>query len=200
MLEGKFMENQIINKNCKISSCGWDSFLLEINSSKGLALLHRAHALIHIGEYVQAICALASSTPIAPFDEPWESFSFSTHLLRLISPSFVDVFHLETKVILDWETFGFCFGLFITSFFRWPFGYGVWTSMRVFCPRWLCECFRFLFQAMWAHCSRSCSTFNIMFVFYILTFNIGEIIWRHTSYRKQWGDLSLNCLDFGYSI
>ncbi len=28
MLGGKFMENQKINKNCKISSCGWDSYML----------------------------------------------------------------------------------------------------------------------------------------------------------------------------
>ncbi len=41
-----------------------------------------------------------------------------------------------------------CFGLFTTSFFRWRFGYDVWTSTRLFCPRWLCECFRLLLQGM----------------------------------------------------
>ncbi len=36
---------------------------------------------------------------------PHESFVFSTHLLRLISPPFVDDFRLETEVALNWEAF-----------------------------------------------------------------------------------------------
>ncbi len=33
---------------------------------------------------------------------------------------------------------------------------------------------RLLFQGMWAHCSKSCSIFNIKFAFCILIFNVGE--------------------------
>ncbi len=38
---------------------------------------------------------------------------------------------------------------------------------------------------MWAHCSRSCSIFNIVFVFNILTPSVGEVVWRHTSHRDN---------------
>jgi len=100
-------------------------------------------------------------------------------------PPFVNDFHLEMEVILDWEAF-------VSALVRSPhlsssdfFGYGVWASMKLFCLRWFYECFWPLFQGMWVHCSRSCSTFNITFDFYIMTFNIGKIVWRHTSHCDQ---------------
>ncbi len=34
-----------------------------------------------------------------------------------------------------------CFGLFTTSFFWWPFRYGVWMFTKLFCPKWFCEWF-----------------------------------------------------------
>ncbi len=49
-------------------------------------------------------------------------------------------------------------------------------------------------------CSRSCSTFNIMFSFCISTHNVGIIVWRHTSHHDQWNDLLSNFPHFGYSI
>jgi len=93
-----------------------------------------------------------------------------------------------------------CFGSIITSFFQWPFRYGVWTFMRLFFPKWLCEWFWPFFKSMWAYCLRSCSTFNIVFVFCILTLNIKEIVWMHTSHYDWWSDLLLSCSHFGYSI
>jgi hypothetical protein len=53
---------------------------------------------------------------------------------------------------------------------------------------------------MWAHCSRSCSTFSIEFIFSILILNIRKKIWRHMSHYDKWGDLSLSCPHFGYLV
>jgi hypothetical protein len=55
--------------------------------------------------------------------------------------------------ILKWGYFRLkniylCFGLFAMSFFRWPFGYGVWSFMRLFCPRWLCEWLQLFFWSI----------------------------------------------------
>ncbi len=36
---------------------------------------------------------------------------------------------------------------------------------------------------------KSCSTFNIAFVFYILTPSIGEVVYKHTSHYNQGDDL-----------
>jgi hypothetical protein len=46
----------------------------------------------------------------------------------------------------------------------------------LFCPRWFCEWFWPLFQSMWAHCLRSCSTFSVVFVLCVLTPIIGEVV------------------------
>jgi hypothetical protein len=37
--------------------------------------------------------------------KPWKSFTFSIHLLRLISPHFFNDFHLKMKIILAREAF-----------------------------------------------------------------------------------------------
>jgi hypothetical protein len=77
----------------------------------------------------------------------------------------------------------FYLNLFTMSFFWWPFGYGVWTFMKLFCPRWFYEYLWLLCQCMWAHCLRSYSTFNITFSFSIPTLNIGEVVWKHMSHH-----------------
>jgi hypothetical protein len=66
--------------------------------------LHHTHALAHVKEYAQIICTLAPNT-ISPSNE-------TTKVLRLLHPlaevdlsSFVDDFHPEIEVTLDWETF-----------------------------------------------------------------------------------------------
>ncbi len=69
-----------------------------------------------------------------------------------------------------------CFDSFTTSFFWWPLRYGVWIFTKLFCPRWFCEWFWPLFQSMWAHCLRSCSTFSVVFVLCVLTPIIGEVV------------------------
>jgi hypothetical protein len=73
-----------------------------------------------------------------------------------------------------------CLGSFTTSFSWWPFKYGVWTFKRLFWPIWFCKWLRSFFQSMLAHCSKSCSTIGIMFVFCISIPIIGEIVWKHT--------------------
>jgi hypothetical protein len=141
-----------------------------------LAWLHRAWAFVHVGEYAQAIHALIPNTPTTPFNETTWVLRFFHPFIEVDFPPFVDDFHPEMKVILNQEAFYFCFGSFTTSFFQWPFGYGVWTSTRLFCPIWCYEWFRPLLWGMWAHCSRSCSTFNITFAFCILIFSVEEIV------------------------
>jgi hypothetical protein len=71
---------------------------------------------------------------------------------------------------------------------------------KIVYPRWFYKWFQFIFWSMWTHCSRSCSTFSIMFVFYILTFNVGKTIWRHMFHCDWWNDLSSNCSHINYSI
>ncbi len=63
------------------------------------------------------------------------------------------------------------------------------TSMILFCPRWFFEWLWLLFRNMWTHFSMFffffffSSIFNIAFVFYISTFNVGRTICRHTSHH-----------------
>jgi hypothetical protein len=70
----------------------------------------------------------------------------------------------------------FCFDSFTMSLFLWPFRYGVWTFTRLFCPKWFYKWFWHLFQGMWAHCLRSCSAFNVVFILCVLTLNVGKIV------------------------
>jgi hypothetical protein len=94
----------------------------------------------------------------------------------------------------------FCFGSFTTFFFQWPFEYDVWTFTKLFHPKWLCERFQPLFQSIWAHCSRSCSTLSFNLVFYMSTSNVGKTIWKHTSHHDQWRDLLPDCPHIGYLV
>jgi hypothetical protein len=72
---------------------------------KGTSFITPCTCLTHIGEYVQVILALASNTPIAPFDKTMKILCFFHPPIEVDFSPFVDVFH--TKVILDRETFIF---------------------------------------------------------------------------------------------
>ncbi len=82
-------------------------------------------------------------------------------------------FHFEMNVILNWEAFVSTLVHSLHFFFDDPLG-------MVYELLWNCfisnnfVMVRPLFQGMWAHCSKSCSTFNIAFIFCILIFNVGE--------------------------
>jgi len=156
--------------------------------------LCHAHTLAHVGEYVQAIHALTSSTFISPFDETTKIICFFNPLVEVDFPTFIDDFHFEMKFTLDQDPI--IFALVHSSHFSswWSIGYGVWAFIKKICLKWFCEWFRPLFQHMWAHCLRSCSTFSITFVFCISIPSIGKTIWRHTSHCNWWGDLSFSCL------
>ncbi len=93
-----------------------------------------------------------------------------------------------------------CFGSITTSFFQWHLKHSVWAFMKLVFLKWFCEWLWPLFWGMWAHCLRSCSTFNIVFVFCISTLNIKKVVWRHTSHCNWWNDLLLSCLHFGYLV
>jgi hypothetical protein len=70
----------------------------------------------------------------------------------------------------------------------------------LFCPKWLYGWLWPFFLSMWTHCSRSCSTFDVTFVFYILIPNVGKIVWRHRSHYNRWGDLLFNCSHISYLV
>jgi len=114
---------------------------------------------------IQTVHALALNTPIAPSDETMRVFCLLHLLAKVDFPPFIDDFHLETKVTSNQKNIYLYFGLFTTFFFRWPLKYGVWTFTKLFCPKWLYEWLQPLFLNIWAHCSRSCSTFTIAFTF-----------------------------------
>ncbi len=121
--------------------------------------------LVHVGEYTWARSALVLSTLLVPSDEttsllPSRSICWAWYPpLHWWFPSWNGGYFRLGGIY-------FCLGSFTMSFFRWPFGYGLWTCMKLFCPTWFCEWFWFLCQGMWAHCSRSYSTFNITFFFF----------------------------------
>ncbi len=64
-------------------------------------------ALAHVGECVQVIHTLVLSTHVAPSDETTWILCFLHPPIKVDLPPYVDNFHLETKVILDWEEFVF---------------------------------------------------------------------------------------------
>jgi hypothetical protein len=61
-----------------------------------LACLCRAHAFVHVWEYVQIVHALAPNTPATPFDEATKVLCFFHPLVEVDFPTFVDDFHLKT--------------------------------------------------------------------------------------------------------
>jgi hypothetical protein len=154
------------------------------------AWLHHAHALTQIRKYIQTICELILSTFKAPYDETIRVLHLLHPLVKIDVTLFVDDFHPRTKVILNWEPFIFVLACSPHLFSNGPLGMVYELSQNYFVPD---EWFWPLFQSMWAHCLRSCSTFSIAFSFCILTFNIGKVVWRHTSHHNQWSDLLPSC-------
>ncbi len=107
--------------------------------------LHHTWALAHIGEYVWTICAWTPNTFVAPSDETPSPFP-STCCGWF--PPFHWWYPTWNGGYFRFINIYFCFGLFTTSFFLWPFTYDIWTFMRLFCPRWLCEWFRPFFWSI----------------------------------------------------
>ncbi len=64
-----------------------------------LAQLHYTWALVHVGEYIQTICALTLSTLVTLSDETMGVLRLSTHLLKLISPLLLMIFILRWKLL-----------------------------------------------------------------------------------------------------
>jgi hypothetical protein len=76
---------------------------------------------VHVGEYARVVHALLWAHLQPHLMRPWESFAFSTHMLRLISPfcwwlPSWDKGYFRSKGIC------FCLGSFTTSFFCGPLG------------------------------------------------------------------------------
>ncbi len=127
--------------------------------------------------------ALISNTLTTPYDETTRILCLLRPLAEVDLPPFVDDFHHNYRSYFRSENIYLYLGSFTMSFLWWPFKYGVWTFTTLFCPRWFCKWLRHFFQGMWAHCSKSCSTISIMFVFCISTPSIGEIVLKHTSHH-----------------
>jgi hypothetical protein len=70
-----------------------------------LAQLRHTWAFAHVGEYIQAIYALASSTLVTPFDETTRVFRLFHPFVEVDFLPFVDDFHPEIDVTLDQKTF-----------------------------------------------------------------------------------------------
>ncbi len=140
-----------------------------------LAWLCHERALGHVGEYIWVIHAWAPSTRVATSNDTMGVLWLLHPFVEVDVLHFVDDFHLH-EGYFRWGNICFCFGSFTMSFFGWPFRYGVWIFMRLFCFRWFYKWFQPLFRGMWAHCSKSCSTFSIMFVFCILTLSVGKSV------------------------
>ncbi len=69
--------------------------------------LHHAHAFDHVREYVRTIHALTLNTPTTSFDETMWILCLFHPLAKVDPPPFVDDFHLQTEVTLNWEAFIF---------------------------------------------------------------------------------------------
>jgi hypothetical protein len=145
-----------------------------------LTWLRHAQTLVHIGEYAWTLHALTPNTPIAPFDKAMWILCLLHPLAEVDFPPFIDDFHLEMEVILNWGTFTSTLTYSPRFFSDGPSSMVYELLQDYFVPNDFMNDFD-LFKNMWAHCSRSCSTFNIVFVFYILTFNIWKTIWKHMS-------------------
>jgi hypothetical protein len=165
-----------------------------------LAWLCYTQTFAHVGDYTWTKSALVINTLIAPSNETIKVFCLVHLFAKVDTPLFIDDFHLETEVILDQEAF-------ISTLACSPRLSSSGSSDMVyeflrnyFVQHWFCNWFRLLCQGMWAHCSRSYSTFSITFSFSILSPSVGKIIWRHMSHHDWWSDRSPNCLHTRYSI
>jgi len=134
-----------------------------------LTQLHHTCTLAHVEEYIWSIHALTLNTLVAPLNKTTIILHLVQPLTKVDLPHFVDDFHPEIVVTLDWKAFIFAllvYHVFLSMTFQ------VWcmSFTRFFCPKWLCEWLQPFFKNMWAHCSRSRSTFSMTFVFLHLNF------------------------------
>jgi hypothetical protein len=70
-----------------------------------LARLCCAWAFVHVGEYVQAMCALAPKTLATPLAKTIVALRHLHPLAKVDLPPFVDDFHPNTNLVLDREAF-----------------------------------------------------------------------------------------------
>ncbi len=70
-----------------------------------LTWLRYTWALVHVGDYVQIMCALAPNTLATPLTKTIVAFCHLHPLAKVDLHPFVDNFHLETNLILDREAF-----------------------------------------------------------------------------------------------
>jgi len=90
-----------------------------------LAQLCYAHALAHVGEYVQAAHALTPNTFAIRLTKNIMALCHFHPLAKVDLPPFVDNFYPKKYFVLDRKEFNFCFDMFSTFFIQWSFGYGV---------------------------------------------------------------------------
>jgi hypothetical protein len=87
---------------------------------------------------------------------------------------FVDDFHPKTKITLDWEAF--IFVLIHSSHFSSSGPLGMVYELLQDCPKLFYEWLWPLFQSMWAHYFRSCSTFSVVVVLFVLIPIVGKVV------------------------
>jgi hypothetical protein len=95
--------------------------ILDLTSPQ-LAQLCCAWALAHVGEYARIVRTLVSSTLAAPSYEITGVFHLFHSLVEVDHPPFVDDFHPEMEVTLDWEAFVFALAQLPHLFFDGPLG------------------------------------------------------------------------------
>jgi hypothetical protein len=86
------------------------------------AQLCRAWAFVHVGEYVRIVRTLVSSKLATPSYEITRVLHLFHSFAKVDFPPFVDDFHLETEVTLDWEAFVFALVQLPHLFFDGPLG------------------------------------------------------------------------------
>ncbi len=84
--------------------------------------LHHRWALAHVREYVWTICALASSTHVTPFDKTIWVLRFLHSFFEVDLPPFIDNFHIDMEVTLNWKTFIYALACSPHLFFGGPLG------------------------------------------------------------------------------
>jgi len=161
--------------------------------------LHYAWALAHAWEYVRIVHALAPNTPATPFDKTTVVLHLLHPLVEVDFTPFIDDFHPEMEVTLNWETFIYVLVHSPRLSFSGPLGV-VYELLWDVLSQMILQVASTFFQGMWAHFLKSCSTFNIAFSFYISTLSIEKMVWMHMSHFNRWSDLSLNCLHISYSV
>jgi hypothetical protein len=140
-----------------------------------------AWAFAHVKEYAQVIHALALNTLITPSNKTIRILHLLHPLVEVDLPPFCWWFSSWDGSYFKLKAFIFALICLAHVFSSGPLGM-VYELLRYnFVPNDFANGFD-LFIKVWKHYSKSCSTFNITFTFYILTLNVGEVIWRHMSH------------------